>query len=109
MPSASFGRAEGGVDVAPRWFSFENRDTWAKSLTFTEPAAEVVFHDYRRQVEAAVERVRRLERELAHHAQNSPHLPLIAALQSMRGIALVTAVTAAYSWPGVRPTRTQTG
>jgi uncharacterized membrane protein YbhN (UPF0104 family) len=27
MPSASFGRAEGGVDVAPRWFSFGNRDT----------------------------------------------------------------------------------
>ena len=66
---------------------------WVNSLTFTEPAAEVVFHDYRRQVEAAVERVRRLESELTHYAQSSPHLALIAALQSMRGIALVTAVT----------------
>jgi transposase len=66
---------------------------WVKGLTFTEPAAEVVFHDYRRQVEAAVERVRRLESELTHYAQYSPHLPFIAALQSMRGIALVTAVT----------------
>jgi len=66
---------------------------WIKSLTFAEPAAEVVFHDYRRQVEAGEERVRRLESELAHYAQGSPHLPLIAALQSMRGIALVTAVT----------------
>lgn len=37
---------------------------WLKDLTFTEPAAEVVFQDYRRQVEAAVERVRRLESEL---------------------------------------------
>jgi transposase len=75
-----------------RAWSVKHQD-WVKTLTFTEPAAEVVFHDYRRQVEAAVERVRRLEKELAHYAQNSPHVPLIAALQSMRGIALVTAVT----------------
>jgi transposase len=34
-----------------------------------------------------------LESELTHYAQHSPHLPFIAALQSMRGIALVTAVT----------------
>ncbi len=66
---------------------------WLKSLTFSQPAAEVVFHDYQRQVEAAVERVQRLESELANCAQSSPHLPLIAALQSMRGIAMVTAVT----------------
>lgn len=53
----------------------------------------MVFHDYCQQVEAAGERVKRLEAELRHCAESSPHLPLIAALQSMRGIAFLTAVT----------------
>lgn len=75
---------------------------WLKDLTFSEPAAEVVFQDYRRQVEAAIERVRRLESELGHYTQNSPHLPFIAALQSMRGIGLVTAATIAAEVGDVR-------
>jgi len=66
---------------------------WLRQLNFEHAADGIVFGDYCQQVEAAGERVKRLESELRHCAESSPQLPLIAALQSLRGIAFLSAVT----------------
>jgi len=66
---------------------------WLKPLRFPSPNEETVFQDYGGAVDQAVQRVRRLESELRRAAEHSPHLHLIAALQCLRGIAFLTAVT----------------
>lgn len=73
-------------------WSLKHRE-WLRQLSFEHAADTVVFRDYCQQVEAAGERVRRLEAELRHCAENSSQIALIAALQSLRGIAFVSAVT----------------
>jgi transposase len=62
-------------------------------VSFDQPAAQVVLDDYRVVEQAARERVRRLELALRRCAEQSPQLPLIAALQVLRGIAFLSAVT----------------
>jgi transposase len=54
-----------------------------------------VLREYLSAVDQAAERVRRLETELAELAQTGPQAPLIAALQCLRGVALVTAASLA--------------
>jgi len=66
---------------------------WLNQLSFDRPAAQVVLDDYRVVEQAAHERVRRLELALRRCAEQSPQLPLIAALQVLRGIAFLSAVT----------------
>src|SRR5438105_4957014 len=58
-----------------------------------QTAAQVVFEDYRAVEQAAQERLRRLEAALRRCAEQSPQLPLMAALQVLRGIAFLSAVT----------------
>jgi transposase len=85
-------RKDSRPPAGARAWSVKHQD-WLRHLTFEHEPETVVFRDYCQQVEAAGERVKRLEAELRHCAESSPHLPLIAALQSMRGIAFLTAVT----------------
>lgn len=66
---------------------------WLNQVSFDQPAAQVVLDDYRVVEQAARERVRRLELALRRCAEQSPQLPLIAALQVLRGIAFLSAVT----------------
>lgn len=66
---------------------------WLKQLRFQSGDEEIVFQDYWRVVDQAVERVRQLEKELRAAAERSPHLSLIATLQCLRGIAFLSAVT----------------
>jgi transposase len=66
---------------------------WLRQLSFEHAAAAVVFRDYCHQVDIAGERVKHLEAELRHCAEGSSQIALIAALQSIRGIAFLTAVT----------------
>jgi transposase len=67
--------------------------SWLAGLHLPQAADGVVLEDYRQVVEAAATRVKRLTAELQHCAEQSPHLRVIAALQSIRGIAFLTAVT----------------
>jgi transposase len=67
--------------------------TWLNALTFTHSAAQLVHDDYRATVRAATERVARLDVALRSAAEASDHARLIAALQSLRGVAFLTAVT----------------
>jgi transposase len=66
---------------------------WLNQQRLPWPAAQVVFDDYLATMRAAEDRVRRLEASLDDCAQGSSQLALIAALQALRGIGFLSAVT----------------
>lgn len=68
---------------------------WIHGQKFELPELALTRDDYLREVEAAAARVNRLTKEIEQLAGQSPLLPVITALQSLRGVALVTAVTLA--------------
>jgi transposase len=67
--------------------------TWLHQLEFAHQADRVVFADYLAEVNAAGERVKRLEVALHECAQSSSQLALIRGLQAFRGIGFLSAVT----------------
>ncbi len=67
--------------------------SWLAGLQLPQAADRVVFQDYCQVVAGAADRVKRLEAELQPCAEQSPSLRFIAALQSIRGVAFLTAVT----------------
>lgn len=68
-------------------------EAWLNGLQFEQPASQVVFEDYRSTVRAAEDRLKRLEAQLPVCAQQSSQMAVIAALQCLRGIAFLSAVT----------------
>jgi transposase len=67
--------------------------TWLSGMKFESRASQFVFEDYRATERMARERMRRLDAELKQCAELSPRLALIVALQVLRGIAFLSAVT----------------
>lgn len=67
--------------------------TWLSQQTLPHAAAQVAFEDYLATMRAAEDRIRRLEASLQRCAQDSSQLALIAALQALRGIGFLSAVT----------------
>lgn len=70
-------------------------DAWLDRLTFGHAADGVVIEHYVAVAREAAERVRHLEAALAQCAAAGPHAELLAALQALRGIGFLTAVTIA--------------
>lgn len=70
-------------------------ETWLGKVVFAQAADEVVFEDYRAVAQAAAERVKRLEGALMRTAGEGPQAELITALQAIRGIGFLSAVTIA--------------
>jgi transposase len=66
---------------------------WLTTVRFDHSAQQVVLQDYIDAVTGAEERVERLTRQIADLAKNWPQAPVVAALQAMRGVAFVVAVT----------------
>jgi transposase len=66
---------------------------WLDGLNWRDRAQELVFREYRHNLQEVGQRIVRLENELAALAQSSSRAQTIAALQAMRGIKLVTAAT----------------
>jgi transposase len=68
---------------------------WLQTLRFEHVAQEVVFVDYRHEVDHAVERVMRLERAIDEAVERVPasQRAVIEGLQALRGVSKVTAVT----------------
>jgi len=66
---------------------------WLNGLSFELPAQQLAFEDYVGTVRAAEDRLGRLEAGLAECADRSPLLPVIAAVQVLRGFAFISAVT----------------
>lgn len=67
--------------------------SWLRGLELKQPADQVVLEDYLGAEQTAQERVRRLEQELRTWAEQSPRYALIVALQILRGIGFLSAVT----------------
>ncbi len=68
---------------------------WLDSQVFDHTAQEETFQDYKNEVEHATERVARLDKALDRAVEQAPPRmqELVLALQSLRGVATLTAVT----------------
>jgi transposase len=68
---------------------------WVKTVSFEQPAQEATLLDYLNEVERAGERITRLERAIDEAVARvpAPMRAVIEALQTLRGIATVSAVT----------------
>ena len=66
---------------------------WLKPVRLEQPLQQVVLEDAIEAVEVATARLKRLEGALRVAATTGRHAPLIAALQSLRGVGVITAVT----------------
>ena len=69
--------------------------TWVKTVHFEHAAQEATVLDYLHEVEHVADRIERLERAIDEAVQTAPERmrAVIEALQALRGIALVSAVT----------------
>lgn len=69
---------------------------WIKQkVHFDQPALEATLQDYVREVEHAGERISRLEKSIVEAVQNTAPVirAVVEALQALRGVALITAVS----------------
>jgi transposase len=68
---------------------------WLQSMTFEQPAHQATFIDYLHEVDHVAERIVRLERAIDEAVEKAPAKmrAVIDALQAMRGVAKLTAVT----------------
>src|SRR6185436_16858050 len=66
---------------------------WLGELSLEQPLQRLVLADALEAVDAATARLARLEGEVKKAATEGRHAPLIAALQSLRGVGVITAVT----------------
>ena len=66
---------------------------WLGKLSFTESASQTAFTDYWIAVQAGDERVRRLSAALQDSAMNWRFAPQVAALQALRGIDVICAIS----------------
>jgi transposase len=80
--------------------------TWLHHLAFEHLPDRIVFADYLAEVNAAGERITRLERALHECAQSSSQVALIRGLQAFRGIGFLSAVTLAAEAGDLRRFRT---
>jgi transposase len=71
--------------------------TWVKTVHFAHPAQEATLLDYLHEVEHMANRLERLERAIDDAAKSAPERmrAVIDALQALRGVALISAVTIA--------------
>jgi transposase len=68
---------------------------WVRKLEFNHPLKALVRDDYLREVELVAARIARLSEQVGVAAEKSPLRPLISALQALRGVQVLTAVTIA--------------
>jgi len=66
---------------------------WLNSLTFSHIAQGIVLKEYIHVLEEAEAMEKRLDKEIAVLANDSPQAPVISALQALRGVGLITAAT----------------
>ena len=66
---------------------------WLDSLKFENSALRITFQEYLHAIDEIAGRTERLEKEIHEQALESHHAPVIQALQTLRGVAEVTAAT----------------
>jgi transposase len=68
-------------------------EAWLSSVRFPQANDQIVFEDYRSVVRGADQRLQRLETALREAGAASRHAPIIRALQAMRGVGHLTAIS----------------
>lgn len=68
---------------------------WLNALTFESSTLNIVFQEYRQHLMEIEQRIQRLEKEIEIQAEEGYHAPLIQALQTLRGIGVITATAIA--------------
>lgn len=68
---------------------------WLNALTFESSTLSIVFQEYRHHLVEIEQRIQRLEKEIDRQAEEGYHAPLIKALQTLRGISVITATALA--------------
>lgn len=81
-----------------RWFTGKTtwgpaHLAWLAQQTFDHPAQQDTMNDYREAVELATARVVRLTKQMAERSATWDKAPLVTALQALRGVEMVSAVT----------------
>jgi transposase len=81
-----------------RWFTGKStwgpaHQAWLAQQCFEQPAQQDVMNDYRESVEMATARVARLTTQMAERSASWEKAPLVTALQALRGVEMVSAVT----------------
>jgi transposase len=66
---------------------------WLTTVRFDHPAQQIVLQDYIHAVEDAEARLARLERQITELLPTWSMAPVVEAVQAMRGVALIVAVT----------------
>lgn len=66
---------------------------WLTTVRFDHPAQQIVLQDYIHAVEDAEKRVACLAQQIEHLLETWSMAPVVKAIQAMRGIALINAVT----------------
>lgn len=66
---------------------------WLNTLKWEHRAQQITFQEYGHQIDEIEARIKRLEQEMHVQATESSHAPVIQALQTLRGVAEVTAMT----------------
>ena len=80
---------------------------WLAGQKFEHPAQQIVFQEAIDAIEDALQRLRRLEKQLAVIVPEWSMAPVLEAYQAMRGASFVVAVTFATEIGGVRRFDTQ--
>lgn len=70
-------------------------EEWLDTLRFTEDSQRTVFQEYRQSIWETQERIKRYEKEIEQQAESGAQAPMIQALQTLKGVQLVTAATLA--------------
>ncbi len=70
-------------------------EEWLEHLKLTQSVHQLVFAEYRHAVHEAEQRVERLEAALAEYSKSGPLAPVIAALQCLRGVGVITSIAVA--------------
>ena len=66
---------------------------WLDALKMENSMLRCVFQEYYHQLQEIEQRIKRFEEELKIQATEGVHAPMIQALQSLRGVALITATS----------------
>lgn len=66
---------------------------WLSKLKFDRSTSRVAFQEYLHSIQEIQQRVKRLEEEIESQATEGVHAPMIQALKTLRGVAVITATS----------------
>lgn len=66
---------------------------WLAEIKMAHPAQQIAYQEYIRAVHETVNRINRLDKEISNLSKEWKQAPLVKAIQSLRGVAELTAVT----------------